>query len=81
MFNKNIKINNKVISKDAPNFVIAETSVNHGGNIEIAKKLIALAILAKADAVKFQTFKADSSILRENKKAPYQSKTSNSIET
>jgi len=81
LFNKNIKINNKVISKDAPTFVIAEAGVNHGGNIDIAKKLIDLAVLAKADAVKFQTFKADSLILKTIKKAPYQSKTSNSIET
>ena len=35
-------------------FVIAEIGINHNGDIEIAKKLIDVAKLAGADAVKFQ---------------------------
>jgi len=81
VFSKNIKISNKTISRDAPTFIIAEAGVNHGGDIDSAKKLIDLAILAKADAVKFQTFKADSLILKDIKKAPYQRKTTSSNET
>ena len=81
MFSKNIKISNKIISRDSPTFIIAEAGVNHGGDMDSAKKLIDLAILAKADAVKFQTFKADSLILKKIKKAPYQRKTTSSIET
>src|SRR4051812_43838068 len=35
-------------------FIIAEIGINHNGDIEIAKKLIDVAVLAGADAVKFQ---------------------------
>lgn len=37
--------------------IIAEAGVNHNGDIEIAKRLIDAAAHAKADYVKFQTFK------------------------
>ncbi len=39
--------------------IIAEAGVNHNGDLEIAKRLIAAAAKAGADAVKFQTFRAD----------------------
>ena len=39
--------------------------------MSIAKELIDLAVDAKADAVKFQTFKAEHLILNNVKKAPY----------
>ena len=41
-------------------FVIAEAGVNHNGDIKIAKQLIDTASEVGADAVKFQTFQADS---------------------
>ena len=40
-------------------FIIAEAGVNHNGSIELAKKLINVASKCGADAVKFQTFKAE----------------------
>jgi len=53
-------------------FIIAEAGVNHNGNIELAKKLIDVAVKAGADAVKFQTFKAGKSISIRAQKAEYQ---------
>ena len=38
--------------------IIAEAGVNHNGDIKLAKKLIDVASEAKADYVKFQSFKA-----------------------
>ena len=35
-------------------YIIAEAGLNHNGSIDLAKKLIDLAVLAGADAVKFQ---------------------------
>lgn len=80
-FNKEIKIGNKTISHNSPTFIIAEAGVNHGGNIDIAKKLIDLAVHAKADAVKFQTFKAKNLILPNVQKAQYQKQTTASEES
>ena len=56
-------------------FIIAEAGVNHNGSVEIAKKLIDVASDAGADAVKFQTFKAENLATKNAKKANYQMKT------
>tara|TARA_Y100000389_G_scaffold167531_1_gene172788 strand:- start:35867 stop:36913 length:1047 start_codon:yes stop_codon:yes gene_type:complete len=80
-FNKKINIGNKLVSNNSPTFVIAEAGVNHGGDINIAKQLIDVAVNAKADAVKFQTFKAERSILKNVKKAPYQKETTAASES
>ena len=53
-------------------FIIAEAGVNHNGSITLAKKLIDAAVLAGADAVKFQTFKAQSLVSKNTPKAAYQ---------
>jgi N,N'-diacetyllegionaminate synthase len=53
-------------------FIIAEAGVNHNGSLEIAKKLIDVAAEAGADAVKFQTFKAEKAISMYAQKAEYQ---------
>ena len=55
-------------------FIIAEAGVNHNGSISIAKKLIDMAVKAGADAVKFQTFKAENLVTMNAKKANYQKK-------
>lgn len=62
-------------------FIIAEAGVNHNGDIEIAKKLIESASQAGADAVKFQTFRADKLVCRNAEKAEYQLKNTQSDES
>lgn len=54
--------------------IIAEAGVNHNGDIEIAKRLIDAAAEAKADYVKFQTFKAEKLVTKSAQKASYQEK-------
>ncbi|HIP54836.1 MAG TPA: N-acetylneuraminate synthase [Sulfurimonas autotrophica] len=53
-------------------FIIAEAGVNHNGSIELAKQLIDVAVEARADAVKFQTFQAEKLVSKNAKKATYQ---------
>lgn len=62
-------------------FIIAEAGVNHNGSIELAKKLIDVASFAGADAVKFQTFKADKLLIKKAQKAEYQKKSTVSNES
>lgn len=80
-FNRSITIGDRIVSDDLPAMIIAEAGVNHNGDFAIAKELIDIAAEAGADAVKFQTFKADSLILVGVKKAPYQSKTTSPEES
>lgn len=80
-FNSCIKVNGKDISQSATIFIIAEAGVNHNGNMNTAKKLIDIAVEAGADAVKFQTFKAEEVILKDVEKAEYQTKTTSVNET
>jgi len=56
---KSIKINDKLISNESKTFIIAEISANHNHNIDIAKTMIREAKKAGADAVKLQTYTAD----------------------
>ena len=52
--------------------IIAEAGVNHNGDINLAKKLIDVAVDAGVDYVKFQTFKSESLVSKSAKKADYQ---------
>jgi N,N'-diacetyllegionaminate synthase len=62
-------------------FIIAEAGVNHNGSLELAKRLINVAAEAGADAVKFQTFKADKLVSKTAQKADYQKQTTDSSES
>jgi N,N'-diacetyllegionaminate synthase len=62
-------------------FIIAEAGVNHNGSIELAKKLIDVASESGADAVKFQTFKAEKLVSKNAQKADYQKQTTNNSES
>ena len=54
-----MKINNRRIGLDHPPYIIAELSANHNGSMETALDIIKQAKLCGADAVKLQTYKAD----------------------
>jgi len=62
-------------------FFIAEAGVNHNGDRDLALRLIDIAVDAKADAVKFQTFHADSLVTAAAPKADYQSRTTDPAES
>jgi len=62
-------------------FIIAEAGVNHNGSLEMAFKMIDVAVAAGADAVKFQTFKAEKVIAVNAPKAGYQKETTGSDES
>ncbi len=53
-------------------FIIAEAGVNHNGDINLAYKLIDIAIDAGVDAVKFQTWKTENLLTKSVEKAEYQ---------
>jgi len=62
-------------------FIIAEAGVNHNGSIELAKRLIDVASDSGADAVKFQTFKAEKLVSKNAQKADYQKETTDKTES
>ncbi|MVX62348.1 N-acetylneuraminate synthase [Clostridium chromiireducens] len=53
-------------------FIIAEAGVNHNGDINLAKRLVDVAVECGANAIKFQTFKAEESTGSFAEKAQYQ---------
>ena len=57
--NKKIQINGRDIGADFPPYIIAELSANHNGRLETALKIIEQAKNSGADAIKLQTYKAD----------------------
>jgi N-acetylneuraminate synthase len=78
---KEIRIGERIIGMGQPCYIIAEAGVNHNGDLRIAKKLVKAAANAGADAVKFQTFSADSIAARTAEKAAYQKRTSDKSES
>jgi N,N'-diacetyllegionaminate synthase len=56
-------------------FIIAEAGVNHNGELDLARRLVDVAAAAGADAVKFQTFRAEQLVTSAGSKAPYQTRT------
>lgn len=53
-------------------FIIAEIGVNHNGDMDLGRKLIDAAVDCGADAVKFQTFRAEQLVSEDASKAAYQ---------
>jgi N,N'-diacetyllegionaminate synthase len=73
-----IIISNRKIGDGHPVFFIAEAGVNHNGSLEMGKQLIDVAVEAGADAVKFQTFKAEELNTENSPKSSYHIETTGS---
>jgi len=69
---KTVYIANKIIGDNYPTFIIAEIGVNHNGDMDLARKLIDLAIETGADAVKFQNFNPQTGTSKFTPKTTYQ---------
>jgi len=65
----------KLENSSSPCYLIAEIGVNHGGDAELAMRMIASANAAGASGVKFQTFTADAFVSRSTPKVLYQEQT------
>ena len=56
---REIRIGSKIISQDSPTFIVAEMSGNHNMDFDRAVEILKAAREAGADAVKIQTYTAD----------------------
>jgi len=66
---------------DTKPIVIAEAGVNHNGSLELAYRLVDVALASGADFVKFQTFRTEALVTREAPKADYQKRATGHVET
>ncbi|MHA1185403.1 MAG: N-acetylneuraminate synthase [Candidatus Heimdallarchaeota archaeon] len=78
---KEVLIGKTLVGKNHPTFVIAEAGVNHNGDLAIAKKMVDAAIESGANAIKFQTFKAENLAKKNAPKAAYQKNLTDKDET
>lgn len=66
-----IKIGNRKIGPGRPTFIIADGGINHNGDLDIAKELVAEAAKSGADAIKFQTHLPECEMLPDTETAEY----------
>lgn len=78
---RHFTVGRRNVGDDQPVFMIAEAGVNHNGNTELALKLVTAAQEAGADAVKYQTFKAERLVVPTAPKAAYQLEVTDQKET
>ncbi len=70
-FKNTFALGKKMIGDNTPSYLIAEIGLNHNGDLTLAKKLIDEAIKAGADAVKFQSYKAENRVSKSGKTSRY----------
>lgn len=68
-----IHLNGRPIGPHFEPFLIAEAGINHNGSMDKAKLMIGVAVQAGADAIKFQTYRADEFVGDTNATFTYQS--------
>jgi N-acetylneuraminate synthase len=78
---RSISIGGREIGPGKPCFIIAEAGVNHNGDMKLARELVEAAVNIGADAIKFQTFKAELVVTSDAPKAEYQMRTTDSTES
>jgi sialic acid synthase SpsE len=66
-----VRIGDRPVGAGAPVYIIAEAGSNHDRDLDQARRLIDVAAEAGADAVKFQTFRADSIVAETETRAKY----------
>jgi N-acetylneuraminate synthase/N,N'-diacetyllegionaminate synthase len=66
-----LKIADRWVGDGEPCFILAEAGANHNRDLVLAKELIAVAAEAKADAVKFQTYSAETLYSRKTPRFTY----------
>ena len=49
----------RAIGPGNPPYLVAELGINHGGRLEVARRMLRAAVEAGADAIKLQTFRTD----------------------
>lgn len=76
-----VRIGARLVGSGQPVFIVAEAGVNHNGNLDMAHSLVDAAAQAGADAVKFQTFKAERMVTPGAPKAEYQKQTTEAAES
>ena len=65
-FNKTIRITDNItIGIDEPSFIIAEACDNHLGRMDYAKRMVDIALLCGANAIKFQHHLPDEEMLKD----------------
>jgi len=75
-----IYIGEHAIGPGHPCFIIGEAGVNHNGDLDLAFRLIDVAVDAGVNAVKFQTFSTERVVTRSAPKAGYQLETTGELE-
>ena len=76
-----VNIAGRPVGPGQPCLIIAEAGVNHNGSLEMARRLVDVAVQVGADVVKFQSFKAERLVTPNAPKADYQLRTTEANES